>query len=811
VINQATLISVSILLGTVAAGAAPLTRAQSSPSAVAAAPVAAQPPTLPTLSPIILDRLREGDFAGAQRDFEYAAPIDRITFADDIRRIDTLVLLVQLAQSSAQQGHGAEVEALIGDLKQVAIPSAELERQQGVARQAQRLAEQLRESDAPAARASLALARHLEDQDDADGAAAIYKAMLDAPDSHLPELVQAARRANDSNRRSRVGLPRALANAKSALGTLLIWLAGFAAIALLLRLIQAVLGLFPHETPSVEVEDRDAEPSQRAFATREIVEHLLSREYPDDGPAIDALEDLDRSGLSNISLSMQDFDALQDIASSSDPISVAGFSFTPQQLYSLFLPLRRPYSREYSGTLSQDEAACRLTLRIRRARQVTWFRCQASTRQEALAEGADYIAFQNGAWKVSEKWRSFSSYRKALRLLSVPAQPDELMNNARELLEEAVGFDPRNVAAEYRLGTLLRRMGRNAEAAELLDRLSQQLADSARPSSVLEFVRRNPDFTSSVQYDLALCYAKQDSFPTLARAEKLLLLLEGKLEDSASQAPARFAMLANGALAAVFVGQMGLMLRAEVRPNKLLQRDQRILRQQEEIVKRRARLEACRRDQRLADPRTCASALAVALAAEGRAHFLLHHHEAAEEALRRAQTENPRLACALVNLAQVLKRKKNPEAVKEAMRLLERAIELSPRNSKAYYLLGNLHHYKHAEHAVAAELLEKARAFGSNSKTDLVYALCLTDLGRKHEALEVLERSMRAIEKPIDHRYERFLTLLSQEDALTPELKKTAGWCFGRVEKQEPRSHDYDRCLKYMVQIRSKPDGDLSA
>jgi hypothetical protein len=754
------------------------------------------------LSPALVLQLQQASFADAAAELRRLPAAQQKERAQDLERLEYATTLAQLAQDAAKSGRRGDVERLVAELKQLDVTGASLAYKEGVLRLNERLQQRLRESAAPRARELLALADELRAHDELAAAGAIYKSLADAADAQLPDVVARARAGNDAVLRGNGRWASELVKAKAGLLTLLVWICGLGMAWLGLGLLRWLLAFFPRSEPLIELDEADA--TERGSATRHLVELLMTRDDVGHGLSIDTIEDWDRSGLSNISLATQDADALKEIASSTERVSVAGVSFTPQQLYALLLPLRRPFAAEYTGLLRKTATGYRLSLCIKDQKPGASFACEATTRDEALAEAADYIAFRAPPWQLSSEWRSFRAQRKAERLLQTLGNElnAEAWATARELLEEAVGADPKNVAALYRLGVMLRRVGKNGDAAGALSRLDAQLHDPKPPQWLEEFTKRNPDFRHSVRYDLALCFAKQDGFEKLQKAAELLGEIEApaRAERGDDTPPGRFALLASSAVAAILAGKLGLEGQKVPKAEKQEWYAGRAKELSDEISRRRQDLEAYRRDPRLQHLRECTSALAVALAAEGRALFLRNRLRDAEMTLRNARSENPKLACAAVHLAQVLKASSDAAHVDEAIELLGRAVELSPRNSKAYYLLGNLYLFKLKDPQGALPHLEKSRKWGENSATDLVYAQCLQDLDRDAEARDVLDQSMHAMEEPINYRYELYLRLLKGAAPLSAEQATKARWCFNRVRDAMSGS-DLDRCARLMKDL----------
>lgn len=763
------------------------------------------------LPPRIIIELQSGDLSQALSDMRSLPEAQGEGLAKQVASLDYAVTLRNLAEDSASVGAHGEVAKLVAELRQLQLEGLDLAYKEGVLRIERRLDARLREHASAQAQVQLALADELLDAGNVADARKIYDGILAKPESYTPALIATAQARSDAARRDLPLWARAVVGARGALETASLWLGSLTLAVLLIMGLRKLLSWFPQSRPWLAVSDLDgsADPNR---PTRDILDLLSNGVEAADGPSLDTIEDVDRSGLSNIALTTRDTDALKDIASGAELIAVAGVSFSPQLLQALLRPLRRPFRTEYNGELRATGAGFRLSLRVHSSGQLSTLVAEDASREEVLAEVADFIAFQSSSWRASENWRSFRALRKAQRLLRATKEPSEskAWQAARHFLEDAVDADPQNFIAQYRLGVLLRRIGKNRDSEDRLRRLDALLWAEKPRASTVRLIERNPDLKAGVRYDLGLCLTKQDNVGKLDKALEVLRSLEAfssTVTGGPGPARSRFALLTSSALTGVLAAQISVRVqrvppahRAKWLSGKIAQPFF------EELQRRREDLEQYRESEEVIDVRAASAALAVALAAEGRVLFLRNDLPQAESQLRRAVNENPRLACAATQLAQVLKRHRTATGrTLEAVTLLERALALSPRNQKALYLLGHTYHYQFKESAKARPYLESARACGLNAATDLVYAECLREQGNNTEARDVLESSIRAMENPVNFRYQLLLILMlvhqRSKGALSADEADTAKRCFKRVTRSHQR-----RPNEYFVPCRKLMD-----
>jgi lipopolysaccharide biosynthesis regulator YciM len=753
----------------------------------------------PPLPANVLIELKQGEFRKALTSLQSVGDADRAKYANEIDRLGLATALFDLADEAARQRQRSELTSLAGELTKLELPAAELAFQEGVVRARQRLLQSLRASQAPADEAALAHAKGLLANGDLEGAASAYESIARDRELHLPQVLFEADRGSEAVRRQRTPWQQRVASGISSLATLAQWIVGLFLAWVAHRGIRSWLARHPLEEPSLEITVA-GQAAESSAATAQVADRLRGDSGHSRAPSIDATEDVDRSGLANINLSTEDLGLPKELASSTERISFLGLSFTPQQIHSL-LQLRRPRRHEFSGTLSANDGSYRVVLRERRGGYSSWFTCEATTRAEALAETADYVAFQTASWRVSECWPSFRAYKKALRMAeALGAEESKEWSEARELLVHALAHDPQNIAARYQLGIMLRRLGRNDDAATQLARVNATFSGDSLSASLQTFAEKNPHFRGTVRYDLALCHAKQDSFGDLVTAERLLLELnrESRGQDGVSD---RLAILTSGSLAAVTAGRMGLELADKPRAERDAWRKVRGRKLFDKIVALTEEIETFRTDVDRGDAAACASAMAIAMAAQGRALILLNEPEKAERALRQARAESPNLACASIHLADVLRRSNEDE---EALALLQRAVALSPRNARALHLIGLIHQQR-GDDETAVAFLEKARASSKSAAVDILYATSLRALGRTGEALRVLIHSIRTVKKNrVDYRYQLFLDIASRQSARSTAQVDLAELYFRQIE-QHPDAVNFAKCLDYMIAMELRP------
>ncbi len=469
--------------------------------------------------------------------------------------------------------------------------------------------------------------------------------------------------------------------------------------------------------------------------------------------------------------------------------------------------------------LAAQAGSWELTLTLEHAGHKTSASFTAAQRAEVLDEAADYLAFQLAAWRLTSSWVSYRNVRCAERLLMNDGPTTkETLCLALELLQQSLGQDSRNWTAQFHLAIVLRKLGRNAEAAELLRALEEDLGAPPQDGRA-RFLGENPTFPFIVRYSLAVTLSKIDGWEERREAKALFQSIgnevraagekcSGEKDLPAARRWARLEMLAKAGLAAVLTGEMEALRFTHARTRAELR--QHLGEIAHEIAQLKSELQTSMPVHRTRDPLAHGIALAVALNAHGRASFLTDDLDEAEEALVAARARNPRLACALINLAQVYEKqlKRRPECFEAMEELLGEAIRLSPDNRKAHHLLGKLYTFGgRLDFDRAREHYLKA---GRNPSTDLVHAQLLATR-EAASAVLLLSSSLRRFQKPVDYRLQLFLELLLRMPAqdLSPALLEQARLVMRRIDDDPDAFSERERskATTQLAQLEQRAKG----
>ena len=362
---------------------------------------------------------------------------------------------------------------------------------------------------------------------------------------------------------------------------------------------------------------------------------------------------------------------------------------SPRQLVAFAGAFLAPcYAYNLTGSLVGTTDRTNLAVDLRGDGQVVGWSCEktgADSRATAVADVAQRIAFELGEKGISHSWPSVSAYREARRLLaSTPATGEDRKTGlvaARRCLERSLANDPTNLLARFELGNVLRKLGSNDDAVVQYALLERFAAEREVPS----LLRR------AAIYSRAVALSKLETWPTHHRALRALRALEQDVKGDAELAAAdrdHLLALTYSARAATLVFELE-RLRDERSSDRSNARGDALL---TEITAARDWIGESEHSDNAGAP-AYYQALAVAENAVGRATYLLDGGaEEAITAFERALSLVPELGDAHVNLATALLRRRSKERGWEVRvrRHLDEALELSPQDRKALYLLGKV-------------------------------------------------------------------------------------------------------------------------
>jgi tetratricopeptide (TPR) repeat protein len=315
-------------------------------------------------------------------------------------------------------------------------------------------------------------------------------------------------------------------------------------------------------------------------------------------------------------------------------------------------------------------------------------------RSKVLEDMATRIVLDFGGSQVSTSWQSFRSYRTAMNALAEAADPakrEGSLQAARLAFQRALDHDPANLLARFNFSNVLRKLGDNEAAVEhyaFLERLVESRDPKSHSVAANRLLDKHPDFLYIVRYNRASALTKIDDWDCHKRAIKLL---EGLIVDVAAaqltdEDRVRLQLLVRATWSSAWVFRL-----------EQLRRDARVADQRKAIV---GQIEAIRdyveelpAEEPVPEWTTYVTARATVQNALGRAYYLVGKNDEAYEAFERALSMMADFGDARVNLASLLIRQKGryPRWSRRAEEQLKRALELSPHDRKAKFLLGVLY------------------------------------------------------------------------------------------------------------------------
>ncbi len=577
---------------------------------------------------------------------------------------------------------------------------------------------------------------------------------------------------------------RAWTQARGALEAVIRWgiyiglavlvVAGLVALRRLIRAIPA------SGRTTVALEDLTADAKERnarnQALTRELISAMRSAGSSESrhGIEIDETRDLDGTLHVNLRAAGEGVATIDSLISDETPVKIGPLSFNPRQaLYFGSAFFRRRSEVELVGFLTASEQTAEMMVQQFAPGQKLPVQRWTETvqgensRARVVASVATKIAIDLGGSHISTKWSSVRDYREACARLSSGEEPanreddrEKLLESVRRILEHALNADPGNVLARFELATVLRKLGENEVASEhfvFLERLATlplpapsrrlipiELSPAEPTAGVHGYLERHPEFVHVARYNRAISLSKVGSWEGHEKALEILWhLVPEILEDERldPQTSLRLHLLTVSAWAAALVFRLEhwrLHSEGEIadRPEARETRAQ--------IAQIRDWVETLPDTHPELDLAAYVYARATVQGAFGRAAQILGDHDEAMAAFERALSMIPDLGDVHANLASLLIKLKarHMNWSRRARNHLLRALEISPLDERAHFLLGKVY----ADPSVG-QLKEAKQQFeqgGSYGWACYEHARLLKDEGQIEAAINQLRRTLHA-------------------------------------------------------------------
>lgn len=512
---------------------------------------------------------RAGDLDGAYAQLAALAAPTRAqrVHAAHVRRAASAVAAAAALRRSGEDAQArATLDAALTGLDSVgdAVIRADLvARSDAAARRVTKAAAAARRDVDAQAMAAIAKGGALAAKHDWDAAAAVYRSVATKPAGSIDETLRhhataaqlrAEAEAVDATQGS---FATFWTDAWHRIRTILEWLVLPIALGLVLILRHAWLWRHPGDGVALKVVDAsDAMKDRRdrddmlAAALRDAMEDTRGGGYVAGASYLDERRDLD--GMAPPPVSGVSGDGSLGDLSDELEIDVAGVVRVSPLAFIPVLKryVARPAKRTLCGTLRADDAGAELCLALHDLRPEDgaaatgtdrpgpWLATSNETlgaRAVVIREVAQKYVVESGYSYISTSWRSYAGYRKGLAALLdadddlPPRQRRAKLELARSEFEQALSTDQANLLARMRLGSVLRSMGRNPEAAAQFRRLVEDVLDVRRlPRHANELVRSHPELLYFATLDAAVSldkWSNRDRFPVT----ETLAFLVGKL------------------------------------------------------------------------------------------------------------------------------------------------------------------------------------------------------------------------------------------------------------------------------------------
>ena len=530
--------------------------------------------------------------------------------------------------------------------------------------------------------AALAKGKALGDDGQWAKAAAVYKSVATQPQGEI---------SGEIRRQGMVGQLMAESEAAErepgeimgsvleTLRTVLRWVL-ILALPLLILLLLAGLGRLLRRFPKrgrtsialIEVVEADQNARRDRALSRELADAIQDAQQPTLTAGLVDLRDLDGTAVPIL--------RSDSYTVAAEPVSVDGqITIGPvgvnvaQLLSSLRRMLTRPGETVLTGIVQSDGSTAQVSLQGRRRGETLGpWSASAPTRGEAIRAVAKQYAIQCAHARVTSNWLSHRAYCEAVEQLDANAGKDALVR-ARAALERSLAHDQTNLPARLRLGAVLRLLGDNAESADQLDLLLDDVHNKDElPTLARDLVEHHPELEYLARYERNIALAKVEDRQREARAGlgQLVKDLERRHDDPALRLLYPVALAAWGA-AHLGIGQ------DEMSRLAVLRRLDHIAEKLEATAGNGGRREA----------------MAVLENARARVLFRLGQYDDARCAADRALAITPDLTDARITLASIHMKTRDARGkwIEPTRRQLERASQVSPEDPRLLFRLGRFY------------------------------------------------------------------------------------------------------------------------
>ncbi|MET0602789.1 MAG: tetratricopeptide repeat protein [Baekduia sp.] len=513
------------------------------------------------------------------------------------------------------------------------------------------------------------------------------------------------------------------------------------------------------------MKDRNGRDEALAAALLDAIEDVRSGSWAAGGSEIDERRDLDGMAPPPVAAGAGS-SGLDDLKDKVE-IGAGGVKVSPVAFVApLVRYLTRPHERELRGMLRADADSTELCLALydigrpskaegedpvaeKKAPSGPWgaSRTGAGSRAKVLREVAQKFVTESGYSYITTSWRSYAAYRDGLVALAAAdelpaAEREAMLHEARAAFQRAVNGDQDNLLARMRLAGVRRMLGDNPEAAAEFRQVLDDVLDPDRLSPhAKSLVKAHPELIYLAAINRTVSLDKWHDRDRFAVSEDLAFLVrklavakdelpEVQLPDTTPEfvgddrwpkepleGPDRLRLLVTA-----FAAWAASLLRTVGREDRGASLDdvrRRLDKVCRWIVKVDSRDPSVGLARRQAEG-TLRNAIARVAYDQGCLKKAQEDFDGARGSWDEARHEaeqalvlSPQLGDANVTLAQVAMERRNQNWSSEAARHLQRALEVSPKDGRARFRLGELYREIGEDEAAIAQfglLKDDARA-----------------------------------------------------------------------------------------------------